>query len=74
MTAKIKLTGHLKDLTGGRAELNVESGQMVRAALTALGIAPESIALVVVNEVQQSKDYVIQEGDAIRILAVIGGG
>jgi molybdopterin converting factor small subunit len=32
------------------------------------------VALVVVNEVQQSKDYVIQEGDVIRVLAVIGGG
>jgi molybdopterin converting factor small subunit len=35
---------------------------------------PEVVALVVVNEEQRSKDYVIQEGDVIRVLAVIGGG
>jgi len=46
----------------------------VRATLAALGIVPEVVALVVVNEQQQSKDYVIQEGDVIRVLAVIGGG
>jgi sulfur carrier protein ThiS len=52
----------------------VEAGRTVRETLAALGIVPEVVALVVVNEEQQSKDYVIQEGDVIRVLAVIGGG
>lgn len=46
----------------------------MRETLSALNIPPEVIALVVVNEQQQSKDYVIQEGDVVRVLAVIGGG
>ena len=46
----------------------------VRETLAALGIVPEVVALVVVNEEQRTKDYVIQEGDIIRVLAVIGGG
>lgn len=61
-------------MVGGRAEVEVETGRTVRQTLESLGIVPEVVALVVVNEVQQSKDYVIQEGDVIRVLAVIGGG
>jgi sulfur carrier protein ThiS len=61
-------------MTGGKAEIQVESGRTVRETLASLGIVPEVVALVVVNEEQQSKDHVIQEGDVIRVLAVIGGG
>jgi sulfur carrier protein ThiS len=61
-------------LVGGLAEVQVEAGRTVRETLAALGIVPEVVALVVVNEEQRSKDYVIQEGDVIRVLAVIGGG
>jgi sulfur carrier protein ThiS len=61
-------------MTGGKAEIQVESGRTVRETLASLGIVPEVVALVVVNEEQQSKDYVIREGDIIRVLAVIGGG
>jgi sulfur carrier protein ThiS len=74
MTATLRLSGSLKDLTGGQAEIQVESGRTVRETLANLGIVPEVIALVVVNEEQGSKDHVIQEGDVIRVLAVIGGG
>jgi sulfur carrier protein ThiS len=52
----------------------VEAGRTVHVTLVALGIKPEVVALVVVNEEQRSKDYVIQEGDIVRVLAVIGGG
>jgi sulfur carrier protein ThiS len=61
-------------MVGGKAEVQVEAGRTVRETLAALGIVPAVVALVVVNEKQQSKDYVIQEGDIIRVLAVIGGG
>jgi len=30
--------------------------------------------MVSVNDEIESKDYMIQEGDAIRLMAVIGGG
>jgi sulfur carrier protein ThiS len=74
MPAKFRLSGSLKDVTGGKDEYTVESGQTVREILETLGIVPLTVALVVVNEQQQDKDYVIQEGDVIRVLAVIGGG
>jgi sulfur carrier protein ThiS len=61
-------------VVGGLAEYQVVAGRTVRETLATLGIVPETVALVVVNEEQQTKDYVIQEGDVIRVLAVIGGG
>ena len=39
-----------------------------------LGIPPEVVALVVVNEEHQTKDYILQDQDIVRVLAVIGGG
>ena len=74
MPAILRPSGSLRDVVSGRAEVEVETGRTVRQTLESLGIVPEVVALVVVNEVQQSKDYVIQEGDVIRVLAVIGGG
>jgi sulfur carrier protein ThiS len=74
MAAKLRLSGALKDVVGGRDNFDVESGRSVRETLTGLGIVPETIALVVINKEHQDKDYIIQEGDDILVLAVIGGG
>jgi sulfur carrier protein ThiS len=74
MSAILRPSGALRDVVGGRAEFQVESGRTVRATLVDLGIKPEVVALVVVNEEPRSKDYVIQDKDIIRVLAVIGGG
>jgi sulfur carrier protein ThiS len=74
MPAFLRPSGALRDVVGGQSEVQVETGRTVRETLAALGIVPEMVALVVVNEEQRSKDYVIQEGDIIRVLAVIGGG
>ena len=41
MPARIKLTGALKNYTGGQAEVNTEAGRTVREAITALGIGAE---------------------------------
>lgn len=74
MPATLRPSGALRDLVKGLAEVQVETGRTVRDTLVGLGIVPEVVALVVVNEQQKSKEYVIQEGDIIRVLAVIGGG
>ncbi len=74
MTATLRLGASLKVLLGGKDEFTVEPGRSVRDTLTSLGIKPELVAMVSINEEQRSKDYVIQEGDVIRVLAVIGGG
>jgi len=79
--ATLRPSGALKSYISGKTEITVEAGHTVRETLSALNIPPEVVALVVVNprttgvnEEQQSKDYVIQEGDVVRVLAVIGGG
>ena len=81
MPATLRPSGALRSYIDGKDEIAVEAGRSVRETLAALNIPPEVIALVVVkpqttgvNEEQQSKDYVIQEGDVVRVLAVIGGG
>ncbi len=74
MTATLRLSGGLKAATGGKTEYQVAAGQTIRAALSSIGIVPETIALAVVNDEQQTKDYLIREGDVIRVLAIIGGG
>ncbi len=74
MYSTIHISGALQNLVGGSAEIQVESGRSVRETLATLGIVPEVVALVNVNGKQQMKDYVIQEGDVIRIYAIIGGG
>jgi sulfur carrier protein ThiS len=74
MPATLRLGASLKILIGGRDEYAVEPGRSVRETLVSLGIKPELVAMVSVNEEMQTKDYVIQEGDAVRLLAVIGGG
>ena len=38
------------------------------------GMPPEVVALVLVNDEQETKDYVIQDGDYVKLIAVIGGG
>jgi sulfur carrier protein ThiS len=74
MTATIRIGASLKNLLGCKDEFNVEPGHNVRETIVSLGIKPELVAMVSVNGEMQTKDYIIQEGDTIRLLAVIGGG
>ena len=74
MAAILRLNASLKDLLGSQSEFSVQPGSSVSETLVTLGIKPELIAMVSVNGEMQSKDYIIQEGDMIRLLAVIGGG
>ncbi len=74
MTAIIRPLGMLKSYTGNLKEVSVESGLSIRETLTRLGIDPQLVAGVFVNDEQQDKDYVIQDRDVVKLLAVIGGG
>ena len=49
----------------------MEPGRTVREVVSSLGIVPETIAVVVVNEEQGTKDYVFREGDVVLVLAII---
>jgi sulfur carrier protein ThiS len=74
MTAKFRLNGSLHDVIGGPGEYTVESGRTVTETLVSLGIQPLTVALVVVNKEHQKKDYTIQDGDDVFVMAVVGGG
>jgi sulfur carrier protein ThiS len=74
MPASLTATGMLKSYLGGSAEVEIPAQQTVKEILLSLEIPPEVVALVTVNGIQQPKDYLVQEGDSLKILAVMGGG
>lgn len=74
MAATIKPIGTLKSYIGGQTEVSVDAGRTVRETVKALAIPPEIVALVMVNDAQQPKDYVVQDEDVVKLIAVMGGG
>jgi sulfur carrier protein ThiS len=74
MTVQIRPIGILKNYIGGQNQVTVEAGRTVREAIAALGMPPEIVALVMVNEEQRPKDYILREGDVVKLMAVLGGG
>jgi sulfur carrier protein ThiS len=74
MTATIRIGASLKNLLGSKDEFTVVPGRDLREIIVSLGINPDLVAMISVNGELQPKDYVVQEGDTIRLMAVIGGG
>lgn len=74
MTATIRPLGMLKSYIGELKETSVEAGISVRQTLVVIGINPDLVAGVFVNGEQQTKDYILQDRDIVKLLAVIGGG
>jgi len=74
LTVTIRPYGMLKEYIGGAQEVNVPAGSSVRQTIAALGMPPEVVALVTVDDLPQDKDYVLQDGEVVKLLAVIGGG
>ncbi len=67
--------GHLKSMVDGQTELTVPAGISVREALALVHIPSEVVALVVINGIHQTdKDILLNEGDSVKLMAVIGGG
>jgi sulfur carrier protein ThiS len=74
MSAILRPIGMLKSYFGDKEEVSVQPGITIRETLLQFNMPPEIVALVLVNGEQQSKDYVLQEGDIVKLIAVIGGG
>jgi sulfur carrier protein ThiS len=74
MSAIIRPLGMLKSYLGDLKETSVEAGLSVRKAISNVGINPDLVAGIFVNEEPQDKDYILQDGDIVKLLAVIGGG
>lgn len=74
MTAQIKLLGILKSYVGNQSQIEVNAGNTVRETMRALNIPSELVALVLVNNTPQTKEYCLQAGDVVMLMAVVGGG
>lgn len=74
MPATIRPVGMLKEYIQGQDEIQVPAGQTVRAVLQGMRLPSEVVALVLVGDRAETKDYLLQEGDLVRLMAVIGGG
>ncbi|MGE5374216.1 MAG: MoaD/ThiS family protein [Bacteroidota bacterium] len=75
MPVTLRPIGHLKSLVNDQAELTVPAGLTVREALQRVSIPSELVALVVINGVYQAdKDILLNDGDVVKVMAIIGGG
>ena len=74
MSATIQPLGMLKSYVGDQKQVSVEAGASVKDTLARIGINPDLVAGVFVKDEQLSKDYIIQDGDVVKVIAVIGGG
>ncbi|MFC2063839.1 hypothetical protein ACFLXB_01955 [Chloroflexota bacterium] len=74
MTAKLQIPAALMEFSLEKTEFIVESGKNINDIIRDIGINPAIIALVIVNGVQETKEYIVKDDDIIKALAVIGGG
>lgn len=75
MPATLRPIGHLKSMVNDQTEIPVRSGISIREALALIKIPSELVALVVVNGVHTTdKDTILNDGDVVKLMAVIGGG
>jgi sulfur carrier protein ThiS len=75
MPVTLRPIGHLKSMVDNQTEITVPSGISVREALALIKIPSELVALVVVNGVHTTdKGTILNDGDVVKLMAVIGGG
>ncbi len=78
MPAQIKPAGLLKSYTDGKPVVEIENadlaGKSVWDILESLHIPSGMVAMVLVNGILQQKDYLVQDGDVIQLVPLIGGG
>jgi len=54
--------------------VTAKPGQTVHQLLYGLGIPPDLVAVVMVNGRQEPKSYLLQEGDQVKLVPLVGGG
>ncbi len=77
MKIHIKLLGSLHidlGLDSGTIELTPKKGTKVGELVKELGLNPEEVWLVVVNDVRVSADYSVKNGDSVVIVPPVTGG
>jgi sulfur carrier protein ThiS len=72
---EITPVGLLKKYIGDReTPIVMEGGPTVAEVIEALGIPSVLVAVVLINGRQKSKDYVLQDGDMVKLMPLVGGG
>lgn len=66
--------GALKEYTGGQDRLELAAGPTVAEMLGVVGIPPALVAAVVRGDTLVPKDYRPQDGECIKVIAIMGGG
>jgi len=79
VTATLRPMGVLRTLawTGGpreRTTVTVQHGQSIESACREVGVRPDLVALFLVNGRPESGGYVLQAGDDVKLVALVGGG
>ena len=71
---QLRLVGLLKKYGPEQASIQVEPGQTVSDAILSLGVNPDLVAIVMVNGRQRSKADLLEPGDKVKLLPMVGGG
>jgi sulfur carrier protein ThiS len=80
MSVTFILIGSLKqfcsDLNNGKDRLVFEGqeGRSIKVVCQEIGIPNKLISVCIVNGKTESRDHILQHGDEIRLIAVMGGG
>jgi sulfur carrier protein ThiS len=74
MSVTIHLVGQLKSIFNNQSIIKVNAGQTVHDILVGAQIMPEMVAGVIVNGDLQTKDYILQGNDDVKLIAVMSGG
>lgn len=62
-------------MVNDQTEITVPAGISIREALALIKVPSEVVALVVVNGVHTTdKGTILNDGDVVKLMAVIGGG
>ncbi len=74
MKISIKTIGLLKEYHPGEHDLTIAPGVSVQQVISTLNIPTQLVAMVLVNNSQQTKSYILMDGDQVQLIAVQGGG
>lgn len=69
---KVVPVGMLKNYLSETVRAN--PAQTVHQLLDGLGIPADLVAVVMVNGRQEPKSYLLQEGDQVKLVPLVGGG
>jgi sulfur carrier protein ThiS len=73
-SAELHPKGMLKQYINDKNIVEVPSGITLRDAISSCGIPPELVAMAFIDQKPISKDVILQPGEIIDLVAVVGGG